>query len=109
MTLADTVARITAREERINEAKDNVNCSSADMLTATEKKHSLLDKIDDLENHHRRSNLKSSWYIYNWKSADALEFLGRTLLCNLIIHPVPKTSMEKARLRKSSCFPTLFP
>ena len=79
MTLADIAARISAREERINKAKDNLNCFSADCADSNRKKRSLLDKIDDLENHHRRSNLESSWYTYNWETADALEFLGRTL------------------------------
>jgi len=60
VTLADIAVRITAREEIINPAKDNLNCFSADRPDNNRKKHSLLDKIDDLENHHRRSNLESS-------------------------------------------------
>lgn len=78
-TLAGIVARITTREERIKRAKDNLNCFSADSADSNTTKTFPPRKINDLENHHRRSNLDSFWYAYNWKVTDALGFQGRTL------------------------------
>lgn len=49
MTLADTEASITAKEERINKAKDNLNCFSADSADSNRKNISSWTKSMILE------------------------------------------------------------
>lgn len=67
--------RLTAAESRISKAEDNISGLTSKEKSLQKKVHELTLKLDDLENRHRRSNLRLIGLPEKTEGGDAVSFL----------------------------------